>query len=112
MFPLLKMTNLATGKPICSFCEPFSPNEKPEIEKNHTLFRDIVPAGHSFDAFTQQDVNLIFSHINAVKRKQFGGKSAYDLFTFFNSVELAQILGISYISPNDVIQSPLLLKKL
>ena len=94
------------------FCEPFSPNEKPEIEKNHTLFRDIVPAGHSFDAFTQQDVNLIFSHINAVKRKQFGGKSAYDLFTFFNSVELAQILGISYISPNDVIQSPLLLKKL
>lgn len=94
------------------FCEPSSPNEKPEIEKNHTLFRDIVPAGHSFDAFTQQDVNLIFSHINAVKRKQFGGKSAYDLFTFFNSVELAQILGISYISPNDVIQSPLLLKKL
>ena len=94
------------------FCEPSSPNEKPEIEKNHTLFRDIVSAGHSFDAFTQQDVNLIFSHINAVKRKQFGGKSAYDLFTFFNSVELAQILGISYISPNDVIQSPLLLKKL
>ena len=64
------------------------------------LTRDIVPAGHSFDAFTQQDVNLIFSHINAVKRKQFRGKSAYDLFTFFNSVELAQILGISYISPN------------
>lgn len=94
------------------FCEPSSPNEKPEIEKNHTLFRDIVPAGRSFDDFTQQDVNLIFSHINAVKRKQFGGKSAYDLFTFFNSVELAQILGISYIAPNDVIQSPLLLKKL
>lgn len=94
------------------FCEPSSPNEKPEIEKNHTLFRDIVPAGRSFDNFTQQDVNLIFSHINAVKRKQFGGKSAYDLFTFFNSVELAQTLGISYIAPNDVIQSPLLLKML
>lgn len=94
------------------FCEPSSPNEKPEIEKNHTLFRDIVPSWRSFDDFTQQDVDLFFSHINAVKRKQFGGKSAYDLFTFFDSVELAQTLGISYIAPNDVIQSPLLLKRL
>lgn len=94
------------------FCEPSSPNEKPEIEKNHTLFRDIVPSGHSFDEFTQETVNLIFSHINAVKRKQFGGKSSYDLFTFLNSEELATALGISYIAPNDVIQSPLLLKNL
>ncbi len=92
------------------FCEPSSPEEKPEIEKNHTLFRDIVPSGRSFDDFNQDDVNLIFSHVNAVKRKQFGGKSAYDLFTFFNSVELAEVLGISYINPKDVIQSPLLMK--
>lgn len=92
------------------FCEPSSPNEKPEIEKNHTLFRDIIPSGYSFDDFTQDDVNLIFSHVNAVKRKQFGGKSAYDLFTFLNSVELAEVFGISYIEPKDVIQSPLLLK--
>ncbi len=92
------------------FCEPSSPEEKPEIEKNHTLFRDIVPSGRSFDHFNQDDVNLIFSHVNAVKRKQFGGKSAYDLFTFFNSVELAEVLGISYINPKDVIQSPLLMK--
>ncbi len=94
------------------FCEPSSPEEKPEIEKNHTLFRDIVPSGHSFDDFKQDDVNLIFSHVNSVKRKQFGGKSAYDLFTFFNSVELAEVLGISYIDPKDVIQSPLLIKNI
>ncbi len=92
------------------FCEPSSSEEKSEIEKNHTLFRDIVPSGRSFDDFNQDDVNLIFSHVNAVKRKQFGGKSAYDLFTFFNSVELAEVLGISYINPKDVIQSPLLMK--
>ena len=108
----LKDNNFSFGDIIPVLLTDNGGEFKPEIEKNHTLFRDIVPAGHSFDAFTQQDVNLIFSHINAVKRKQFGGKSAYDLFTFFNSVELAQILGISYISPNDVIQSPLLLKKL
>lgn len=94
------------------FCEPRSPEEKPEIEKNHTLFRDIVPSGTSFDDFTQEDVDLIFSHVNAVKRKQFNGKSAYDMFTFTYSVELAEALGISYIAPQDVIQSPKLLKNL
>ncbi len=93
------------------FCDPNSPYEKPDIEKNHTLFRDIVPCGSSFDNFTQNDVNLIFSHVNAVKRKQFNGKSAYDMFTFFYSQELASTLGISFITSTDVIQSPLLLKK-
>lgn len=92
------------------FCEPMSPSEKPEIEKNHTLLRDILPSGSSFDNLTQEDVNMIFSHINAVKRKQFNGKSAYDMFSFFYSHELANALGISFVQGKDVIQSPALLK--
>lgn len=92
------------------FCEPNAPYEKPHIEKNHTLFRDIVPSGTSFDNFSQDTVNLIFSHVNAVKRKIFNGKSAYDLFSFAYSAELASALGISYVEPQDVIQSPKLLK--
>ena len=93
------------------FCEPCSPHEKAEIEKNHTLFRDIVKTGTSFDNFTQETVNLIFSHVNAVKRKQFNGKSAYDMFSFYYSEVLASALGISFISANEVIQSPKLLAK-
>ena len=69
-----------------------------------------MPTGSSFDNFTQETVNLIFSHMNAVKRKQFNGKSAYDLFSFTYSAELANALGISFIDPKNVIQSPLLLK--
>ena len=92
------------------FCDPNAPFEKPHIEKNHTLFRDIVPKGSSFDNFSQETVNLIFSHVNAVKRKQFNGKSAYDLFSFSYSSELAAALGISFVDPKNVIQSPLLLK--
>lgn len=92
------------------FCDPYASYEKPHIEKNHTLFRDIVPKGSSFDNFTQKTVNLIFSHVNSVKRKQFNGKSAYDLFTFSYSEELASALGISRIPPERVIQSPALLK--
>lgn len=93
------------------FCDPNSPYQKPHVENNHTLFRGIVESGTSFDNFTQENVNLIFSHINAVKRKQFNGKSAYDMFTFTYSKALADILGISFIEPKDVIQTSKLLKK-
>lgn len=93
------------------FCDPNSPYQKPHVENNHTLFRDIVPSGTSFDNFTQETVNLIFSHVNAIKRKQFNGKSAFDMFTFTYSVELAILLGIHFIKPNDVVQTPKLLIK-
>lgn len=93
------------------FCEPCSPYEKAEIEKNHTLFRDIVPSGSSFDGFSQDTVNLIFSHVNAVKRKQFNGKSAFDMFTFYYSEAVASALGISFVPPAQVVQSPKLLAR-
>ena len=92
------------------FCEPCSPHEKAHIEKNHTLFRDIAPTGTSFNDFTQDTVNLIFSHINSVKRKQFNGKSAYEMFSFSYSEELASALGISKIEATEVIQNTSLLK--
>ena len=94
------------------FCHPNAPYEKPHVENNHTLFRSIAPKGSSFDNFTQQTVDVIFSHVNAVARKQFNGKSAYDMFAFTYSASLASVLGISYIQPKDVIQSPRLLNLL
>lgn len=91
------------------FCDPNCSWQKPHVENNHTLFRNIVPKGNSFDDFTQDTVNLIFSHVNAVKRKQFNGKSAYDMFTFTYSAQLASALGIVEIPPKEVVQSPKLL---
>lgn len=92
------------------FCESYASYEKPHIEKNHTLFRDIVPKGSSFDNFTQETVDLIFTHVNAVKRKQFNEKSAYDLFSFTYAEELASLFGIKRIPPCEVVQSPALLR--
>ena len=94
------------------FCDPNSPFQKPHVENNHTLFRSIVPKGTSFDNFSQNTVDMIFSHVNAVKRKQFNGKSAYDMFSFTYSEKMAAILGISSIDPLLVCQSPKLLKSL
>ena len=92
------------------FCDPNAPYQKPHVENNHTLFRGIVAPGSSFDEFSQHDVNLIFSHINSVKRKQFNGKSAYEMFSFTYSERLSSVLGISFIDPTNVIQTPKLLK--
>ncbi|MBP5592979.1 MAG: IS30 family transposase [Clostridia bacterium] len=91
------------------FCDPNCSWQKPHVENNHALLRNIVPKERSFDNFTQDTVNLIFSHVNAVKRKQFNGKSAYDMFCFTYSADLASILGISKIPEKNVIQSPRLL---
>lgn len=92
------------------FCDPNASYQKPHVENNHSLFRFIAQKGTSFDNFTQDTVNLIFSHVNGVLRKQFNGKSAYDMFSFTYSEKLASTLGISRVEPQNVVQSPLLLK--
>jgi IS30 family transposase len=92
------------------FCDPMQSCQKPKVEKNHTLFRDIVPKGESFDHFTQDTVNLIVSHGNSVKRKILNGKTPYEMFSFMFGADTASVLGIEIRSPADVSQSPRLLK--
>lgn len=109
---VLAIENNAAGeRETCLFfCDPYKAYQKPKVEKNHTLFRDIVPKGSSFDHFTQDTVNLIFSHVNSVKRKSLGGKSPYEVFTFTYGAEIATLLGITPVSAGEVNQSPSLLK--
>jgi len=93
------------------FCDPYQSSQKPKVEKNHTLFRDIVPKGESFDHFTQETVNMIFSHVNSIKRKSLNGKTPYEMFSFMFGENTAALLDVSAIPAADVVQSPLLLKK-
>jgi len=92
------------------FCDPYQSSQKPKVEKNHTLFRDIVPKGESFDHFTQETVNLIFSHVNSIKRKSLNGKTPFEMFSFMFGENTASILGIKAIPAAEVVQSPKLLK--
>ena len=94
------------------FCDPMCSSQKPFIEKNHSLFRDIVPKGSSFDDFTQDTVDLIFSHVNSVSRSIYSGKTPFDLCSFLYGADVPALFGISKIPPEDVVQSPILLKDL
>ena len=93
------------------FCDPFQPSQKPHVEKGHTLLRDIMPKGSSFDDLSQPMVNLIFSHINSVKRNSLNGKTPFEVFSFTFSDELLSAFGISSIPASEVMQSSALLRK-
>ena len=92
------------------FCDSNRSDQKGRIEKNHTLIRDILPKGTSFDNLTQEDINLVCSHVNSVKRAALNGKSAYELFAFTYGEEIPKLLGISKIPAKDVCQSSKLLQ--
>jgi len=98
------------GESKLFFCDPNRSDQKGRIEKNHTLIRDILPKGTSFDNLTQEDINLICSHVNSVKRAALNGKSAYELFAFTYGEETPKLLGISKIPAEDVCQSSTLLQ--
>ena len=98
------------GESKLFFCDPNRSDQKGRIEKNHTLIRDILPKGTFFDNLTQEDINLVCSHVNSVKRAALNGKSAYELFAFTYGEEIPKLLGISKIPAEDVCQSSTLLQ--
>lgn len=98
------------GESKLFFCDTNRSDQKGRIEKNHTLIRDILPKGTSFDNLTQEDINLVCSHVNSVKRAALNGKSAYELFAFTYGEEISKLLGISKIPAEDVCQSSKLLQ--
>ena len=93
------------------YCHPSSPFEKGSCEVNHELLRRILPKRTPFDDLTQNDINLIMSHINSYKRKKLNNVSPYKMFSTIYGKDTIDKLGIQEIEPNKVNLSPRLLKK-
>ena len=93
------------------YCHPSSPYEKGSCEVNHELIRRILPKGTSFDNLTQEDINLMMSHINSYKRKKLNNKSPYFAFSTIYGKNTLNELGVEKIKPNEVNLSNNLLKK-
>ena len=94
------------------YCNPSSPYQKGACENTHELFRRFIPKGTSFDSLTQKDIDIIFSHSNALIRKKLNNRSAYDVFSLLygDDIDIESIFHIKYISPNDVVLHPRLLQ--
>ena len=93
------------------YCDPMQSAQKPHVENNHNYVRDIIPNGKSLTHISQNDVDLMFSHINSTPRKALRGKNPFEVFSFYHGVEIAGLLGIQEIARDDVILKPSLIFK-
>ena len=86
-------------------------NQKPHIEKNHEYIRYILPKGTSFDNLTQEDCNIIMSHINSTPRESLKNKTPYQAIqNIINKEELLK-LGVVEIKPDEVNLTKSIIKK-
>lgn len=92
------------------YCDAMRSNQKPNIENNHNYIRDIIPNEVSLNNITQEDLNLMFSHINSTPRKSLNGKTPYEMFEFIYGNEILTKLNIQKIERDKVILKPYLLK--
>ena len=92
------------------YCDPQSPSQKPHVENNHNYVRDILPNSKSLKNLTQEDLNLMFSHINSSPRASLNGKTPYEAFEFLYGNEILNKLNIQKIEKDMVTLQPYLLK--
>ena len=93
------------------FTNPYRSTDKAACERNHEFIRYIIPKGKTLNNLSQDDVNLMFSHINSYVRKSNQNKTPYELIVERFGPDFIQAIGIKKIEPNDVILKPRLLKK-
>ena len=111
--PLPIELNKATGEIATRifYCDARQSQQKGACENNHEFIRRISPKGRSMNPFTQEDIDLMMSHINSYKREELGGKSPYEVFSFLYGTNILDKLNIRGIDPKEVTLKPELLKK-
>ena len=92
------------------FTNPYRSTDKAGCERNHEFIRYIISKGKTLNNLTQDDLNLMFSHINSYVRESNQNKTPYELIIERFGPEFLRIIGINRIEPNDVILRPKLLK--
>ena len=92
------------------YCDPASPNQKGSIENNHEQIRKVLPKGTSFDDLDQADMQLLSNNINSLLRRKLNGRSSYEVFSFLHGEDTLRLLGVSPVSPEDVLLTPALLR--
>lgn len=92
------------------YCDPSAPYQKGSCENNHEMIRRIIPKGRDIGQYTQEQIDLMMSHINSYARKKLGNKSPYEIFEFQYGKELLDVFHLQKIPADEIILSPELLK--
>lgn len=101
------------GKKRCHiyYCDPYRSDQKGKIEKNHEYIRYIIPKGTSMDNYTQEDINLVMSHINSVAREYLNFATPFDMANIYLGMDTMSKFSIVKIQPDNIILKPYLINK-
>lgn len=94
------------------YCNASAPYQKGSCENNHEMIRRIIPKGEDIGQYTQEQIDLMMSHINSYARKKLGNKSPYETFEFQYGKELLNAFHLQKIPADEIILSPGLLNNL
>ncbi len=102
------------------YCDPYTSSQKPHVENTHNYIRDIIPNKTNISNITQNDLDLMFSHINSTPRKSLKEKTPYEVFCFMYSTEenvkrgkeILDKLNIKEIKRDEVTLKPYLIKNI
>lgn len=70
-----------------------------------------IPKGRDLENFTQEDINIVMSHINSLARKSLNDISAGRLFEKLYGKEVLNKFGVEVICENTVCLLPNLINK-
>lgn len=93
------------------YCDPYVSNQKARLEKNHEYIRYVIPKGRSMYRYTQEDINLLASHINSTARDSLNGATPFDLAALLLDKRIPVLTGQHKVSPDSVMLKPALLNK-
>lgn len=94
------------------YADPYTSNQRAELESNHRFIRRFLPKSHSFKNLTQAHLDLMFSHINGVIRAKQNNKTGYELAKAYLGEDFLKAINISYVAPEDVVLKPFLFDQL
>lgn len=111
--PISIETDYQTGEVLSHvfYCDPSASYQKGSIEKNHEYIRYVIPKGNSFNHLTQEDCNLLASHINSTSRIILNNKTPYEAIQILLNEEIISKFDIKLIHPDEVNLSSSLLKR-
>ena len=67
------------------YCDAYQSSQKPHVENTHNYIRNIIPNKIDSSDINQNDLDLMFSHINSTTRKSLKDKTPYEVFDFMMS---------------------------
>ena len=106
----IEKTEAGTQRCKVFYCDPYVSNQKGRLEKNHVYIRYVIPKGRSMYKYTQEDINLMASHINSTARDSLNGATPFDLAELLLDKKIPLLTGQHKVSPDSVTLKPVLLE--